>query len=172
MTPQELPGYLTAIRERVAASMVPVCDAIGDAYRDHLVDVTLTQSGAHGPATPAGYPPSAPPGSPPMEMTGNLRNTVVKTPAVGGGGFAECSVMPTTVYAATIQWGDTHTGRPWMVLWKKYIGYPNARRLGWIRHEVEIESRPYMNTAVDQTMADGSLNHAAERKFMEVVWGE
>lgn len=171
MTPQELPAYLTAIRERVAASMVPVCDAIGDAYRDHLVDVTLTESGAHGPATADGYPPSAPEGRPPMEMTGNLRNTIVKTPALGGAGIAECSVFPTVIYARTIQWGDTHRGAPLMALWVKYVGYPTVKRKNWLKETVNIGSRPYMDVAVAETFADGELSHAAEAKFMETVWG-
>ena len=171
MTFDELPAFWSAIRDRVEESIVPVCDAIGDAYKEHLVDYTLIESGAHPPASAEGYPPSAPEGRPPMLMTGQLRDTVVKTPAVGSGGWASCDVMPTTIYAATIQWGGVHTGQPLMVLWMRYIGYPNAKKLGWLRREVTIGSRPYMTIAVAETMADGKLTRAAAESFEALVWG-
>jgi hypothetical protein len=151
--------------------MVPVVDAIGTAYREHLVDYTLIESGAHPPASDAGYPPAAAPGRPPMLMTGRLRDTVVKTPAAGGGGFAECSVFPTVIYAATIQWGAVHTGAPIMVLWKRYVGYGTARDKGWLKREVTIKPHPYMNTAVDESIANGKLSRAATGTFDAVVWG-
>lgn len=168
----DLAGYLTEVRERVAASMVPVDDAIGSAYRDHLVDYTLIESGAHPPAMdPPAYPPAAPPGRPPMVMTGNLRDTVVKTPAAGDGGVAECSVFPTVIYANTQQWGADHTGAPLMVLWLRYVGYDRAKAAGWRRHTVRIKPHPYMNTAVDESIANGTLSRAAVASFAAVVWG-
>ena len=45
MTPAELPGYLMAIRERVAASVVPVADSMAKTYKEHLTDFTLLESG-------------------------------------------------------------------------------------------------------------------------------
>lgn len=175
MTVEELPAYLMMLRARVAESMVPVCDAIGDAYREHLVTVTLTESGAHSPATPGGghndYPPSGPVGGAPMMMTGQLAATVVKTPASGGGGVATCSVMPTTIYANTVHWGGTHHGAPLMVLWKKYVGYEDAKRRGWRRRTTHHESHPFMIIAVAETMADGELSRAAAESFEGTVWG-
>lgn len=168
MTPQELPAYLEALKERVEASMVPVCDAIGSAYRDHLVDYTLIESGAHAPATAAGYPPAAPPGRPPMMMTGRLRDTVVKTPAAGGGGHAECSVFPTAIYAATQQWGAEHTGLMW--LWVRYVGPKTVVRKGWRLPAVVIKPHPYMNVAVDESVANGKLTRAAVESFEAAVW--
>lgn len=173
MNADEAPAYFAAIKERVLAAAVPVCDAIGDAYKDQLVDYTLIESGAHPPATdPPAYPPAAPAGRPPMLMTGNLRDTVVKTPAAGGDGHGECAVMPTVIYAATIEYGAVHTGAPLMVLWKRYVGYDRAKAAGWLKHTVTIRPHPYMSTAVDESIANGKLTRAAGESFMAVVWGE
>jgi hypothetical protein len=151
--------------------MIPAIDAVGNAYREHLVDYTLIESGAHPPASAAGYPPASPEGRPPMLMTGRLRDTVVKTPAVGGDGFATCAVFPTVIYAATVQWGAVHTGKPLMVLWKRYVGYPTAKSKGWLKHEVHIGHHNYMDVAVAETIASGKLSRAAAESFMAAVWG-
>lgn len=168
MTPAELPAYLEAIRARVEASAVPVVDAIASRYEGHLRDVTLTESGSHPPVTQT----PAPPGRPPAVMTGRLRESVFKTPGVAiGAGIAESSVSPNTIYAATQEFGGVHTGKPLMWLWVRYIGPWEVRRRGWRKHEVTIPPRPYMTTAVAETVAEGSLVRAAAERFMAVVWG-
>ncbi len=171
MTPAELPAFLEGLKERVAASMVPVCDAIGDAYKNQLVDYTLIESGAHPPASEAGYPPAAPPGRPPMLMTGRLRDTVVKTPAAGDGGVAECSVFPTVIYAGTQEYGGVHTGKPLMWLWVRYVGPKTVVRKNWRLPVVVIRPHPYMSTAVDESVANGRLTTAAVEGFEAAVWG-
>ena len=96
---------------------------------------------------------------------------MIKSPASGGGGSAECFVSPTTIYAATIHWGAVHTGKPLMVLWQKYVGYAVAKEKGWLRRSVKIGSRPYMIIAVEETMRDGELTKAAAETFEGTVWG-
>lgn len=167
MTPAQLPGYLAAIRARVEAAAVPVVDAVAGTYEEHLVGFTLRESGSHPPVT---FTPAAP-GRPPAFMTGRLAGSVTRTPGAGGGGIAESTVAPHTVYAATIQWGGVHTGKPWMWLWVRYIGPGEVARRGWVKHEVTIPSYPYMNVAVDETIANGSLERAGADRFMAVVWG-
>lgn len=167
ITPAELPAYLEAIRARVEAAAVPVVDAIAETYKEHLVGFTLRESGSHPPVTQT----PAVPGRPPAFMTGGLAGSVTRTPGAGEGGIAESAVSPHTIYAATIQWGGVHTGKPWMWLWVRYIGPHEVARRGWVKHKVEIPSYPYMNVAVDETIANGSLSRAGEARFMEVVWG-
>lgn len=169
MTPAELPAYLEQVRARVEAAAVPVVDAIAETYETHLVGFTLHESGSHPPVTRT----PAPAGRPPAFMTGQLAGSVVRTPGAGGGGIAEATVAPHTVYAATQEFGGVHTKSPgFMALWVRYIGYGSVKARGWLRHRVDIPARPYMSTAVDETIADGSLVRAAMERFMAVVWGE
>jgi hypothetical protein len=158
------------IRDRVEASAVPVCDAMTSSYKDHLVGVTLRESGAHAPVTQT---PAAP-GRPPAFMTGGLAASVTRTPAVGSGGIAVGFVAPHTVYAATQEYGGVHHAvkGPYMWLWLRYIGAYEVKRRGWRMRTVVIPERPYMSAAVDETIASGSLERAAYERFMAVVWGE
>jgi phage gpG-like protein len=164
----ELPAYLEEIRARVEASAVPVVDAIASTYEEHLVGFTLRESGAHPPVTQT----PAPPGRPPAFMTGELAGSVTRTPGAGDGGSAEASVAPHTIYAATQEFGGVHHGSPFMWLWLRYIGPEAVRRRGWRKEVVDIPARPYMSTAVDETIENGSLVRAAEDRFSAVVWGE
>jgi hypothetical protein len=167
VTFDELPAYFEAIKARVEASAVPVVDAIAKTYKDHLVGWTLHESGSHAPVTRT----PAPPGRPPAFMTGGLAASVTRTPGVGGGGVAVAYVAPHTIYAATQEYGGVHVGKPWMWLWVRYIGPQEVARRGWVRHTVTIPARPYMSTAVEETIANGSLVRAATDTFMRVVWG-
>jgi hypothetical protein len=160
-----------AIAAKAEGAARPVADAIAATYEDHLVNVTLVESGAHGPATPAGYPPAAAPGRPPMVMTGSLRASVLRTPAVGGGGVATASVAPHTVYAATQEFGAVHTGSPHMWLWVRYVGPKVTAHRNWVKSAVVIKEHPYMRAAVTETFASGALSRAAVRSFMAEVWG-
>lgn len=167
MTPDELPAYLEAIAARAMEAAVPVVDAVAGTYKTHLVGFTLHESGSHPPVT---YTPAAP-GRPPAMMTGKLAGSVTKTPGSGSGGVAESAVAPHTIYAATQEYGGVHTGVPWMWLWVRYIGMAEVQRRGWIMHQVKIPPRPYMSTAVDETILDGSLERAGENAFEIAVWG-
>jgi hypothetical protein len=95
---------------------------------------------------------------------------VTKADAAGeGAGIATASVQPNTIYAATQEWGGIHTGRMW--LWVRYIGPRAVRMHGWVRETVDIPGRPYMRTAVAETMASGVLTRRAADTFEAVVWG-
>jgi hypothetical protein len=168
VTPAELPAYLEAIRARVEAAAVPVVDAIAETYEEHLVGFTLHESGAHPPVTQT----PAPEGRPPAFMTGELAGSVTRTPGVGDGGVAEASVAPHTIYAATQEYGGVHHGSPFMWLWVRYIGPEAVRRHGWRKAVVDIPERPYMRTAVDETITNDSLSRAGTDRFSAVVWGE
>lgn len=167
MTPQELPGYLRAVRARIEAAAVPVCDAIGETYKEHLVGFTLHESGSHPPVTQT---PAAP-GRPPAFMTGGLADSVTKTAATGGGGVAECSVAPHVIYAATQEYGGDHHGNPLMWLWVRYVGPAEVKRRRWDKEIVHIPARPYMSTAVAEEIGNGELTKAAMESFEAAAWG-
>jgi hypothetical protein len=173
MTPAEDVAFLKALAARALDAAVPVAGAMGKTYKTHLKDVTLIESGSHGQATEAGYPPSAAPGSAPMEMTGHLRQSVDMYGPTGGGGIGRADVSPDTIYASTIQWGGVHhpVNGPYMWLWIRYVGYITVLRKNWLRQEVTIESRPYMTIAVAETVASGELQGAAEVAFEAAVYG-
>lgn len=165
-------GLLRGIAARALDAAVPVAGVMGKTYEDHLKDVTLVESGAHGPATPAGYPPSAPEGRPPMVMTGHLRASVDMFGPSGGGGVGESSVSPDTIYAATIEWGQVHhAAGQYMWLWLMYVGYREVIRHGWLKPVVTIGERPYMRTALAEELASGELQRTAEAAFEAAVWG-
>ena len=168
MTPGELPGVLAAIAGRASAAAVPVAGAMAKTYETHLVDITLIESGSHAPVTPT----PAPPGRPPAEMTGALRGSVTMAGPTGGGGIGTASVAPHTIYAATQEWGGVHSAvnGPYMWLWLRYVGYIEVIRRNWLKTTVEIPERPYMRTAVAETIASGELQGAAERAFEAAVW--
>lgn len=163
----ELPAYLEGLKARVEASAVPVVDAIAETYETHLVGFTLHESGSHAPVTRT----PAPPGRPPAFMTGQLAGSVTRSPGVGGGGVADASVQPNTIYAGTQEYGGIHHGAPLMALWIRYIGYAEVKRRNWLRRTVTIPARPYMSTATAETIENGSLERAGMERFEAVVWG-
>lgn len=168
MTPAEYLAWLEAFRDKVAEDVAaPVVDAIAGTYKSHLVGFTLLESGSHPPVT---HTP-APPGRPPAFMTGGLAASVTQTPAASGGWVATSIVAPHKIYAATQEFGGVHTGKPWMWLWVRYIGPYEVRKRGWRKHTVDIPPRPYMSTAVAETISNGSLSRAAVETFMAIVWG-
>ena len=163
----EVPALYEAIAKKAAGAAVPVVNAIAETYEDQLENVTLVESGAHGMATMAGYPPSAPVGRPPMMMTGHLRDSVFRTPGHGGM-VAFASVAPDTIYAATIQWGGVHSGDMWLWIHRTLTAHQVYRK-GWVKREVTIGSRPYMSIAVIESW--GAMSAAAVETFAREVWG-
>lgn len=171
MTPAELPGYLEGIKGRAEAAVVPVADAMARTYQDHLTGVTLRESGSHPPVTRTPAPPGRPPAMMPGGVNGSLINSITRAPAYGAGGVATASVRPNTIYAATQEWGSTHTGKPLMWLWVRYIGPKQVHLRGWVKREVHIPERPYMRTAVLELQGTGELTREAANTFETVVWG-
>ncbi len=166
-----MPGLFEAIKVRVEAAAIPAAGAIGKTYKGHLVDVTLVESGSHPPVTPTPSAPGSPPAVMPGGLHGSLRGSVTMGGPVGGGGIGESWVNPNVIYAATQEWGGVHSGKPLMWLWVGFVGPAEVVRRGWRKEIVSIPERPYMRTAVRETIASGALSRAAEVAFMAVVWG-
>jgi hypothetical protein len=167
----ELPAYLEGIRARVEASAIPAAQKMGAAYKEHLVGFTLHESGSHPPVTRTPAPPGRPPAFMPGGVNGSLAGSVTQGATGGAGGIATTSVSPHTIYAATQQWGSVHRGHPFMALWIDYIGYAEVKKRGWLRRTVRIPARPYMDTAVDEMIANGQLSRVAADTFEVFVWG-
>lgn len=158
---------LETFRDRAAAAAPAMAGAMGEAHKDHLVNVTLVRSGAH---PPVSQTPS-PPGSPPAQMTGSLRRSVRRTPGAGGGMHASSIVSANTIYAATQEWGGTHHGNPRMWLWLKYVGPEAVRRHGWVKEVVHIPERPYLRPSRDEVIASGAVTDAGSDALMNAVFG-
>jgi hypothetical protein len=160
---------LEAIKARVATSAPGCAMAMGREHERQMKNVTLLQSGSHGPATPAGYPPAAARGAPPALMTGALRASVTCVKGPGGGVVASALVGPHTIYARTQEYGGVHGGDMW--LWVRYVGPEVVARNRWRRQRVAIGPHPFVRPSRDAVIADGSAVQAANAAFMAHVWG-
>ena len=170
MTPAEVPGLLEAIRARVATAAPSCAMAMGETHERYLTGVTLTSSGAHGPATIGHYPDAAPPGAPPATMTGALRRSITLTRGATGGEVAATIVAPHVIYDCALEFGGTHSGAQWLWL-NRTLTAGEVKQMGWVKLATKRAARPYMRPSRDAVIADGSLVGAAEAAFMRWVWG-
>lgn len=160
MTIDEVPGLLAGIRDLAANAAGPVAGAMADTYKTHLTRVTLQRyhsaPGQFGTPSPAGEGPVA-------SRTGRLAASVTSTQGASGPGFGSASVAPHTIYAVTQEWGEIHYART-----RKYMHWTNTGG-SWWKERVEIPQRPYMRTATEETVEDGSLTRAAMDKFVSLM---
>ena len=160
MTPDELPGFLAAFRTRVEGAAGPAAKAMADEYKSHLTRVTLQRfhsvPGQFGTPSPAGEGPVA-------SRTGRLAASVTSWGGASGGGVGTAYVAPHTIYAVTQEWGEIHYRRT-----REYMHWINSGGEWW-KKRVDIPQRPYMRTARDETIADGSLTRAATEAFISVT---
>ena len=166
MDPDEAIAYMQLIMER-ASRAAPACAmAMGETHRDYMQNVTLSRFQS----VPVSQTPS-PRGAPPASMTGTLRRSVTCVRGPGGGMNASALTGPNTIYAATQEWGQVHTGKPRMWLWLRYIGAYEVRSRGWVKRTVDIPERPYIRPSRDAVIANGSAVGAANAAFMRQVFG-
>jgi hypothetical protein len=156
----EVPILLMGIAELAANAAGPVAKAMADEYKSHLTEVTLQRyhsaPGQFGTPSPAHEGPVA-------SRTGRLAASVTSWQGASGPGFGSASVAPHTIYAVTQEWGEEHFART-----RKYMHWTNSGG-SWWKERVNIPERPYMSTAMKETIADGSLTRAAMVKFVEVT---
>lgn len=177
MSPDELPAFLKAIRDR-AADAAPECVmAMADTYRDHVSHVTLQKYTN----TPFSKTPS-PPGQPPARISGELAGSVRSHLGPSSGMVAHATTAPHTVYARIQEVGGIISVKSRRYL-KWLTDYPTSATAFWksaregdglflnFARSVRIPARPYMRPATEETVADGSLTRAAMRAFVARVWG-
>mgnify|MGYP001587806543 CR=1 FL=1 len=159
MTLDELVGVLEDMRDRAAQAAPPVAMEMARVYSAHLSHVTLRRTEA----TPGQFGSPAPPGSPPAYRMGVLAGSVTHWPGPSSGLSALAYAGPHTIYAATQEYGAVHFARdhPYM-RWHNDGGW-------WAKKRVEIPARPYMQPAVAEVVADGSVQRAAALMFRSLV---
>jgi phage gpG-like protein len=165
--PDALLSQLTGLQLRGMRTSPVVAAAMGRAFHDRLVNVTLkTYSHPMYTRTPA------PPGGPPAYMGGELALSVTME-VKGGMSTSRAWVGPHTIYAAVQEFGaeidvkHTTTDR-----WGRTIpGFMRWFNDGsfWYKRHVSIPPRPYMKITRDAMIADGSLHRAAKAAFLGVM---
>jgi hypothetical protein len=161
ITPDELPGVLGALRDRAATAAPPAVMAIAQAYQKHLQRVTLRRSFA----SPGQFGTPAAPGQPPAWRTGTLARSVVTVAGPSGGMTASAYVGPHVIYARVQEEGAVN--RPTSA---RYMHWVNSGG-SWYKKRVVIPPRPYLEPALRDTIADGSLTRAGATAFYAWVWG-
>jgi hypothetical protein len=152
---------LRALQARVAAAAPPTVMAVGQTYQKHLQKVTLRRSFA----APGQFGTPAAPGMPPAWRTGALARSVVTVAGASTGLTATASVGPHVIYARVQNQGAVN--RP---THSKYMHWVNSGG-SWYLRRVKIPPRPYMQPALDECIANGSLVTSAMETFYAVVWG-
>jgi hypothetical protein len=161
ITLAELPGVLKALRDKAATAAPVTVMAIADTYRDHLKNVTLRRSFA----APGQFGTPAAPGQPPAWRTGELARSVTSVLGASSGLTATASVGPHTIYSRVQNQGAIN--RPTRAHYMHWVNDGGE----WFKKRVVIPPRPYMEPALEECIADGSLTEAAMEAFYAWVWG-
>ena len=160
MTPDELPAFLSAIRDRAATAAPPVADAMGEAYRARVTRVTLrTYSHAYGAKT------DSPPGQPPAWVLGALARSVTNVLTADGGVTATATVGPHTIYARIQELGGVIHARH-----RKFLRYVEDGEVHYAK-SVTLPPRPYMAPSTEACIEDGTFTRTAMESFAEYMWG-
>lgn len=147
------------MRDRAAAAGPPVAMEMARVYSVHLSRVTLHRSEA----APGQFGTPAPPGSPPAFRSGLLSESVTHWPGPSSGMTGRAYAGPHTIYAVTQEVGAVHFARR-----AKYMHWTNSGGEWW-KKRVDIPPRPYMQPAVAEVVADGSVQRAAALMFRSLV---
>ena len=140
---------------RTMASSPAVAAAMGRAFHDRLVNVTLRRY-----VHPMYVRTQSPPGSTPAFVSGELAYSVTMDVRGGAGGSARAYVGPHTIYAGVQEFGGEMHARPGgFMRW-----YMDGR--WWFKKHVEVPARPYIRPTRDEMIADGSLHRVAVATFL------
>jgi hypothetical protein len=159
MTPDELVRLLEDIRDRAATAAPAVAMEMARVYSVHLSRVTLRRTTA----APGQFGTPAPPGGPPAFRTGALAGSVTHWPGASSGMTGRAYAGPHTIYAVTQQEGAIHFARNF-----RYMHWTNSGGEWW-KKRVDIPPRPYMQPALADVIADGSLQRWAALTFRTLV---
>src|ERR1700760_20330 len=115
MDPAELKVYLTALRDQASRSAPDAANAMARAMQNRVW--SLLREHSHRP----GMFYRAQAGARPSFVTGNLSNSIIRTPAHGSI-RASASVGATAVYAAIQEFGGETWGNRGYMRWKNSAG--------------------------------------------------
>jgi phage gpG-like protein len=164
--PDDLLSALVGLQLRGMRTSPVVAAAMADTFHDHLVNVTLKRY-EHPMYTRTAAPPGGPVGSVSGELaysvTSEVRSGVLTSRAWVGphtiyAGVQEFGAEIDVKHVTTDRWGHTIPG---FMRWYMEGEF-------WYKRHVSIPSRPYMEVARNEVIADGSLHRAAVRAFLEV----
>ena len=164
MTPEENLAYFEAIKGQVPGANQNANTRMSSQFSGDVSRVLRTTFHAPMPAGPPHkiaygifYP--AVEGAPPAYATGNLANSMVRTPA-SAGIVSRAMVGNTAIYSAVQEFGATL--------------YPNSAYLHWVnthgsyfKKSVTVPEHPYFQRALRFDIANGSLTGAAMKGFAE-----
>jgi hypothetical protein len=160
ISPDELPGVLAELRDRVARSAPPVAMETGEMYRRRVSRVTLRRySHSYGTST------DSPPGQPPAWVLGALARSVTAVMGAASGITATVRVAPHTIYARIQELGGVVTARR-----ARYLRFSQNGNVIYSRR-VELPPRPYMRPTTEDCIEDGSFTRTAAETFEAEVWG-
>jgi hypothetical protein len=161
ITLAELPGVLRELQAKAADAAPVTVMAIAETYKDHLTHVTLRRSFA----APGQFGTPAAPGEPPAWRTGRLAGSVTAVLGALSGLTARATVGPHTIYSRIQNAGGIN--RPTRAHYMHWVNSGGE----WFKKRVVIPARPYMEPALKDCIANGSLTKAAMEAFYAKVWG-
>ena len=185
MTIDELIRTLEDMRDRAAKAGAPCALEMARVYSVHLSRVTLRQRFA----APTQFGTPSPPLSPPAMRTGELAASVWPWPGSSSGTTGRAFAGPHVIYGRTQETGAIHEARNFEYMhWSNSFGplwilgrrgspsggptFRSRRVEGgeWWKQKVWIPPRPYMEPALADVVADGSLTRAAALTFRGIVY--
>ena len=164
MTPAENLAFFEAIKAQVPGANQNANTRMSSQFSGDVGRVLRTTFHAPMPAGAPHYRPfgifyPAIEGAPPAYATGNLANSMVRTPA-SAGIVSRAMVGNTAIYSAVQEFGATL--------------YPNSAYLHWVnthgsyfKKSVTVPEHPYFQRALRFDIANGSLTTAAMKGFAE-----
>lgn len=160
----ELLARMNGILLRTMQTSPVVAEAMGRAFRNRVVNVTLRRY-----EHPAGMFTPSPPGQPPGTVSGELGASITSR-VQGGVSTSRAWVGPHTIYAGVQEFGkDIYVKHTTVTRTGKVVpGYMKWQMEGkfWYAQHVRIPERSYMRRTRDEMIADGSLHRAAVEAFL------
>lgn len=156
-------GDLAAHLERIAAAADAGAEAAANAMAEVFTDQVKLELGWAGHSEHTKTPSR--PGSAPAFISRALRDSLLITPAAGGGGRYLARTGPTTRYARIQERGGMmHAHSPRGMRWQEPPGVWHTS----MAHP--LPSRPYMKPANELLTSQGVMTEVAEEAFAAVVY--
>jgi hypothetical protein len=164
VSPEENAAFFEAIKDQVPGANQNANTRMSSQFSGDVSRVLRMTFHAPGPSGAPHYRPfgifyNAAEGAPPAYATGNLANSMVRTPA-SAGLVSRAMVGNVAIYAGVQEWGAVNLPN------SAYLHWRNTRGSFWMK-SVTITEHPYFRRALEFDLANGSLTEAAMKGFME-----